>query len=72
MYLAGWCSTGTLGSLRMDPLMKLGFEKDLEMDDLWDLKKSDTAAFNRCPSLTQRNISTTLGKTTQTNGPVAG
>jgi hypothetical protein len=56
----------------MDPLMKLGFEKDLEMDDLWDLKKSDTAAFNRCPSLTQRNISTTLGKTTQTNEPVAG
>ncbi|KAL2911652.1 hypothetical protein HK105_208860 [Polyrhizophydium stewartii] len=30
----------------MDPLMRLGYEKDLEMDDLWNLKKTDTAAYN--------------------------
>ncbi|KAI8911120.1 P-loop containing nucleoside triphosphate hydrolase protein [Gorgonomyces haynaldii] len=30
----------------MDSLMKLGYEKDLTMEDLWDLKKTDTAAFN--------------------------
>lgn len=30
----------------MDPLMKLGYSKDLTMDDLYDLKKTDTAAFN--------------------------
>ncbi|KAJ3191005.1 hypothetical protein HK101_008174 [Irineochytrium annulatum] len=30
----------------MDPLMKLGASKDLEMDDLWNLKPSDTALVN--------------------------
>jgi hypothetical protein len=30
----------------MDPLMKLGSSKNLVMEDLWDLKKSDSAAFN--------------------------
>lgn len=30
----------------MDSLMKLGYKKVLDMDDLWNLKKVDTAEFN--------------------------
>ncbi|KAJ3307548.1 hypothetical protein HDU76_004571, partial [Blyttiomyces sp. JEL0837] len=30
----------------VDPLMKLGYEKDLEMDDLWDLRRVDSAEVN--------------------------
>ena len=30
----------------MDPMMKLGYKKVLGMDDLWNLKHSDTAEFN--------------------------
>lgn len=30
----------------MDPLMKLGYSKDLVMEDLWELKKEDSSNFN--------------------------
>ncbi|KAK6098443.1 hypothetical protein MT418_002471 [Batrachochytrium dendrobatidis] len=30
----------------MDPLMRLGYTKDLDMDDLWNLKKTDTGNYN--------------------------
>ena len=30
----------------MDPLMRLGYSKDLEMEDLWALKTTDSASFN--------------------------
>ncbi|KAI9003550.1 P-loop containing nucleoside triphosphate hydrolase protein [Gaertneriomyces semiglobifer] len=37
----------------MNPLMKLGYRKNLEMDDLWNLKKVDTA--RHCGSTFQAN-----------------
>ncbi|KAH9270061.1 hypothetical protein BASA83_007891 [Batrachochytrium salamandrivorans] len=30
----------------MDQLMRLGYTKDLDMDDLWNLKKTDTSNYN--------------------------
>jgi hypothetical protein len=30
----------------MNPLMKLGYSKNLEMDDLWNLNKSESASYN--------------------------
>ncbi|KAJ3280788.1 hypothetical protein HDU79_011375 [Rhizoclosmatium sp. JEL0117] len=35
----------------MDPLMKLGYKKDLEMEDLWALRHVDSANENSSPSL---------------------
>ena len=40
----------------MDPLMKLGYSKDLEMDDLWSLKKEETASYNSEIFYTNWNI----------------
>jgi hypothetical protein len=30
----------------MNPLMKLGYSKNLEMEDLWNLNKSESASYN--------------------------